>query len=381
MNVVALGDVIRPAGRRAGRDNSLPVYSVTKHAGFVPSLEYFNKQVFSRDLASYKLVEPGDFAYATIHLDEGSIGIAPERGLISPMYTVFQVDHSRVDPGYLIRFLKSPGALSQYSRLGQGAVHRRKAVSLAALGSIPIPLPSLDSQRRIAAILAGVDRIRDKRRRALKHLTSLADSIFVDMFGGHRFTRVRAGEIMPSMRNGLSPATGGGYSATVLMLSAITHGAFNPRAAKEASFAMEPPADKRVSQHDFLVCRGSGNRSLVGAGTYSQEDRPDLVFPDTVIAGRVDASRIDLAFLEVAWRQRDVRLQLEAGARTTNGTFKINQKVLSEVVFGLPPIESQRIFADRAARISEERKDIQLALELDDELFESLQSKMFLGEL
>ena len=49
----------------------------------------------------YKLVEPGNFAYATIHLDEGSIGIAPERALISPMYTVFRVDESRVDPGYL----------------------------------------------------------------------------------------------------------------------------------------------------------------------------------------------------------------------------------------------------------------------------------------
>lgn len=61
----------------------MPVYSVTKHAGFVPSLEFFKKQVFSRDVTGYKVVAPGDFAYATIHLDEGSIGIAPERGLIS----------------------------------------------------------------------------------------------------------------------------------------------------------------------------------------------------------------------------------------------------------------------------------------------------------
>ncbi len=84
---------------------SLPVYSVTKHDGFVPSVEYFKKQVFSRDLSSYRVVEPGQFAYATIHLDEGSIGIAPERCLISPMYTVFTHDAARVHPDYLLGLL------------------------------------------------------------------------------------------------------------------------------------------------------------------------------------------------------------------------------------------------------------------------------------
>ncbi|NLT31675.1 MAG: restriction endonuclease subunit S, partial [Propionibacterium sp.] len=87
MKMVALGELVRGAGKKAGLDSEWPVYSVTKHAGFVPSLEYFSKQVFSRDLAAYRVVEPGDFAYATIHLDEGSIGIAPVRALISPMYT------------------------------------------------------------------------------------------------------------------------------------------------------------------------------------------------------------------------------------------------------------------------------------------------------
>ncbi len=114
---VTLAELIRPAGRKAGAETDLPVYSVTKHFGFVPSLEYFKKQVFSRDVESYKVVEVGNFAYATIHLDEGSIGIAPQRALISPMYTVFSIDESRVDPRYLIRFLKSPRALAHYPRL------------------------------------------------------------------------------------------------------------------------------------------------------------------------------------------------------------------------------------------------------------------------
>ena len=70
MRMVPLGEVIRPSGSRANGSEAYPVYSVTKHAGFVPSLEYFKKQVFSRDKSGYRVVKPGDFAYATIHLDD-----------------------------------------------------------------------------------------------------------------------------------------------------------------------------------------------------------------------------------------------------------------------------------------------------------------------
>ncbi|MBN9225465.1 MAG: hypothetical protein ABS63_08635 [Microbacterium sp. SCN 70-27] len=381
MTTAMLADLIRPAGRRAGEQSNFPVYSVTKHSGFVPSLEYFRKQVFSRDVEGYKLVEPGDFAYATIHLDEGSIGIAPERGLISPMYTVFRANESLVDADYLIRFLKSPRALAHYPQLGKGAVHRRKAISLAALGSLPIPLPPLAEQRRIAAILDWADKIRTKRRRIVGHLDALVDSVFMDMFAAKDFDAINGGTLMPSMRNGLSPATAGGHSATVLTLSSVTQGGFDPEAKKVGQFAAEPPADKRVSRRDFMMCRGNGNRSLVGVGTYSREDRPDLVFPDTVIAGRVDTSLVNMDYLEVAWRQQDVRSQIEAIARTTNGTFKVNQQTLSAVVVSVPPMDLQLVFAERAASVLVRRQTVTRALNHDDELFTSLQARAFRGEL
>lgn len=153
MKMVPLGEVIAPAGFKAGADTNHPVFSVTKHAGFVPSAEYFKKQVFSRELNGYKRVTQGDFAYATIHLDEGSIGIAPADGLISPMYTVFRPVETLVDSDYLLRFMKSPFAIAQYPRFGKGSVQRRKSISLDALCRLMVPLPPLDEQRRVAAIL------------------------------------------------------------------------------------------------------------------------------------------------------------------------------------------------------------------------------------
>jgi type I restriction enzyme, S subunit len=179
----ALGKLIEPAGNTAGSETGLPVYSVTKHRGFVPSLEYFNKQVFSRDLSRYTVMQPGEVAYATIHLDEGSIGICPQRCLISPMYTAFRVSATDVYGPYIVRYLKSPRALAEYPRLGKGSVERRKSISLERLGTLQIPLPPLPEQRRIAEILDKADALRAKRRAALAKLDDLTQSIFLKMFG------------------------------------------------------------------------------------------------------------------------------------------------------------------------------------------------------
>jgi len=181
---VRLGDIAREIVAKSD-EQDLPVYSVTKHAGFVPSLEFFTKQVFSRDTSGYKLVRRNQFAYATIHLDEGSLGLltSTDAALISPMYTVFEADAERVHPSYLYRVLKAPQMLGIYSRLGKGTVHRRKAISFERLASLSVPLPGLGQQKHIADIIERADRIRRSRKEGLFLAEELLRSAFLDMFG------------------------------------------------------------------------------------------------------------------------------------------------------------------------------------------------------
>jgi type I restriction enzyme S subunit len=178
-----LSQIAVPSGKTARIETGLPVYSVTKHRGFVASLEYFKKQVFSRELGTYTVVEPGEFAYATIHLDEGSIGICPEKCLISPMYTAFRIVSDAVHPPFVLRYLKSPRALAEYPRLGNGSVERRRAISFDRVGQMRIPLPPLPKQRWIAEVLDRAEALRAKRRAALAQLDTLTQSIFLEMFG------------------------------------------------------------------------------------------------------------------------------------------------------------------------------------------------------
>ena len=149
---VKLGEVAEQTNRRVG-ELDVPIYSVTKYDGFVPSSEYFKKRVFSMDIRKYKLCTAGDFAYATIHLDEGSIGISPVKCGISPMYTTFRLNSLNISPDYLLRYLKSSRALTQYLTLGSGSAERRKSIRFTDLRKMEIPLPPLGEQKRIAEIL------------------------------------------------------------------------------------------------------------------------------------------------------------------------------------------------------------------------------------
>jgi type I restriction enzyme, S subunit len=116
-HLTRIGDIARLVDRPTSAEN-LPVYSISKHRGFVRSDEYFNKKVHSEDTSSYRSVAPGDFAFSPIHLDEGSIALAEQAGLISPMYRVFEVDAEACDRSYIIRILKSPPMVARYNTLG-----------------------------------------------------------------------------------------------------------------------------------------------------------------------------------------------------------------------------------------------------------------------
>ena len=242
-----------------------------------------------------------------------------------------------------------------------------------------VPRPPLAEQCRIAAILDQADALRTKRRQVLIRLEDFSQSIFAASFGAESFPLSPAGELMPAMRNGLSPATDGQYEAEVLTLSAVTQGRFDPRAVKPGFFSVEPPADKRVTARDFLMCRGNGNKSLVGVGVFSEVARPNLVFPDTVIAGRVDPTKIAMPYLAAAWKQPEVRRQIAAAARTTNGTYKVNQQTLSSISLPVPPLSLQHKFASRVEYVKVQTGFVRRALLANDELFASIQARAFGG--
>jgi len=250
------------------------------------------------------------------------------------------------------------------------------SISLVDIGNLTIEMLDDEIRQRIVVELDRISSIIEARKKERSTLDILIKARFVEMFGECE-ELVPAGTIMSEMRNGISPSTSGQHHERVLTLSAITQGRFDPNMWKDGVFDTEPPTEKRISADDFYMCRGNGNKSLVGAGVYSSEDRRDLVFPDTVIAARVDMARVCLPYLFFAWMQPDVRDQIETGARTTNGTYKINQQVISKIKIPLPPLAQQKQFAAFVSQVDKSKNVVQSALNKAQLLFDSLMQKSF----
>lgn len=149
-----IGEVGAEVSKKLGDGEPHPVLSCTKHKGLVDSLEYFNKQVFSADTSTYKVVPRGCFVYATNHIDEGSIGYQNlyDFGLVSPMYTVFRADGD-VDDAYLFALLKTEHYRQIFASATNASVDRRGSLRWKDFRNLKIPLPPKDEQRAIANVL------------------------------------------------------------------------------------------------------------------------------------------------------------------------------------------------------------------------------------
>lgn len=152
---VAISEFARYSRLVNSADMVLPVLSCTKYNGLVDSLSYFGKQIFSKDISTYKLVRRGQFAYATNHIEEGSIGYQDlyDIALISPMYTVFEADSSVVDHAYLYLLLKTEAMRRVFESTTHASVARRGSLRWPEFSKLKVQLPPLAEQQAITRVL------------------------------------------------------------------------------------------------------------------------------------------------------------------------------------------------------------------------------------
>jgi len=150
-----IGEVAREVSLR-NSDYDTTVLSCSKYDGFVNSLDYFGKQVFSSDTSNYKVIHKGQFGYPSNHIEEGSIGLLEhcEKGIVSPIYVVFEVDENKVYAPYLYKLFKTDIYRHIFQVSTSSSVDRRGSLRWKTFSKIKILLPTLEEQQQIAETLS-----------------------------------------------------------------------------------------------------------------------------------------------------------------------------------------------------------------------------------
>jgi type I restriction enzyme S subunit len=281
----------------------------------------------------------------------------------------------QLDRSYLWHWLGH--AADQLKSKGRGATFLQ--VNQNDIREMEIPLPPLDEQRRIAAILDQADGIRAKRRSALGQIDKLSQSAFLQLFGDplrnpRRLRMVRLGEV-GALDRGVSrhrprndPALlGGPYPLIQTGDVARSGGRITEYSATYSELGL---AQSKSWPAGTLCITIAANIAQTGVLTF------DACFPDSVVGFTADRAttsyiRVWFSFLQPT---------LEASA-PQSAQRNINLAILRGLPVPLPQPEELEEFERLLGRVQQQRELNLDAQGHDEDLFASLQSRAFQGEL
>lgn len=155
---------------RNGDDPPGPLLSISEYRG-VELNKRTDGQQASQDVAKYRVVRPDQLAANMMWLNHGGLGVSSLTGYISPDYKAFWIS-PRFHPRYVHHLLRSPRYVDYFGAIGTGVRPNAQRVTKTALDMMPLPLPPLDEQRRIADHL---DEVTGRIEGMLSKIASLRD--------------------------------------------------------------------------------------------------------------------------------------------------------------------------------------------------------------
>jgi type I restriction enzyme S subunit len=312
-------------------------------------------------------------------------------GFGSTEFHVLRPHTDKLDGRYLVHFLRRDEIRIDGARKMTGSAGQRR-VPKHYLESLPIYLPPLPEQRRIAAILDQADALRAKRREALAQLDSLSQSIFIEMFGEDHLSPITASDKFP-----VNPK---GWKWELLTNYARLATGHTPDREKEEYWHGDIPW---ISLTDIRGLNGKwANQTGQNVTSAGIENSSAVVLPKgTVCFSRtasvgfvtimgsdmatsqdfvnwVPGPKLDPVYLMHALMMSKPQLL----ALSTGSTHRtIYMRVVEHFRALMPPIDLQREFARIVDAIQSSKEVNQKSIAELDALFASLQHSAFRGEL
>lgn len=244
---------------------------------------------------------------------------------------------------YLFHWLKNN---TEYlNSLGRGATF--KEISKSIVENIEIPLPPLEEQHRIAALLDKVTDLIAKRRAQLDKLDLLVKARFVEMFGDQR-TNPKGWEtgvirdVVSEVKYGTSrPASEGGAYKYLRMGNITFNGHLNLTDLKYIDIPDSEIEKYIVKKGDVLFNR-TNSKELVGKTCVFDLDEP-MVIAGYIIRVRVN-KKVLPSYLSAVLNSEYGKQTLADMCKAIVGQANINAQELQGIALLIPPIELQHAF-------------------------------------
>ena len=259
----------------------------------------------------------------------------------------------------------------------------RGKLTKSSLNNIQIPLPPLDQQKKIAAILDAADAYRQKTKALITKYDELTQSLFLDMFGDP-VTNPK-GWMEKSLGESVEIIT---YGLTVR--PAYKKEGFPVISAKEIKSGEVNFNDaKLIAKDDFDKVANKGKPEInevlftkTGAGIgQCAVIKVSENFAITQNIARIKFKKsIDVTYILFYLRTPYIQ-RLSHRESKGNAIKDLQLGDMKKFKILLPPIELQNQFAERVQAIEAQKAQAQASLAQAEDLFNSLLQRSFKGEL
>lgn len=279
------------------------------------------------------------------------------------------------------------------------------AVNERDIRKIKIPAPPIDEQAAIAHVLDAVDTAIDRARDAVAEARELRNALVQDFFYSalgvtayaDRPTRkLPAGwTLSPTEnllafepKNGVSPKSSSQPPGVpTFSIAAIRDGRVDLTTLENLKYAdvNEKVADKfRLEKGDVLIVRGNANPDLVGKSGRVSEFPEGCIYPDItkrIVLHNAGDTIVTPDYFVLAWNHPVIHNQVLRRAKTSNGTLKINNRDVKQIVMPVPPATAQGKIVEVANAVESKIDAISAKIDALVQLKKSLMHDLLTGTM
>lgn len=181
---VRLDELIVPYKAEKCGNRIYPVLSITMHNGLMLQSDRFKKEIASGDKSQYKVV-PRNKLVVAFPIDEGLLSVQDvvDVGIVSPAYSLYSINDSKVMPKVLEYILRSDKAIQYYLSKLRGTTLRRRMIARDDFYSMPIQLSSINKQKQFLRFVDQTDKSKVAIQKSLEEMQTLFDSLMQEYFG------------------------------------------------------------------------------------------------------------------------------------------------------------------------------------------------------
>lgn len=179
--LMSLGEVTTKIKEKVGSDD-YKVFSAVNTGNLILSEEYFDKQVYSKNIEKYIVVKQKEFAYNPARINIGSIGRNDFNydGCVSPVYVAFKVEEGYEN--FMNMYIKSNRFNQWVVTLSSGSV--RQTLNYADFSIIKIAYPPKDLVNKFNKVYDNYYEVINYNNSVISNLENIRDTLLPKLMSG-----------------------------------------------------------------------------------------------------------------------------------------------------------------------------------------------------